>query len=872
MKKHLIAAMLAWFCIATHAIADNTKNYQPEFSTAGFFAVEGTGREVFSMNPAWRFAKGEMPKAEQVDYDDSQWDVVSLPHGIEYLPTEASGCLNYQGVVWYRKHFTPEKRWKGKRCLLHFEAIMGKCRVYVNGQLTKEHYGGYLPVVMDVTDLLLEGKDNVIAVWADNSNDPDYLPGKPQETLDFTYCGGIYRDCWMVTYNPLHITDPNLEQETAGGGLMVYCHDVSTAEAGLTLKLHLRNEGNKDFRGTVKYTLSQKDGTKVASLTKKVNVKKGNATHIEGEILLKEPTLWTPSSPTLYNLNISVLDTKGNVVDGYRQRVGMRSIEFRGAEGFFLNGKHYDRPLLGANRHQDFAIVGNAVANSLHWRDAKKLKDTGLEVIRNAHCPQDPAFLDACDELGLLVLNNTPGWQFWNEDSIFLKRAYDDIRNLVRRDRNRTCQWLWEPLLNETLLPMEFVENAQKIIHEEYPFPSCYCSCDEYVEGSKLFPVVFGHRGDKPDSTKTYFTREWGDNVDDWSSHNSNSRVARNWGERPMQVQAAHYAAYISHFKNLFSKDTQYIGGCLWHSFDHQRGYHPDPFYGGIMDNFRQPKLSYYLFKAERPNEKTDALFETGPIVYIAHEMTPFSDSDVTVYSNCEEVRLTYCSDGKTMIQKRDKNSIYNSSPILKFEGAYNFSADQRKAMNGHGEEVFLKAEGYIDGQLVATHEVRPSRRPEKLLLWMDDEGTGLKADGSDCVVVVAAVADAEGHIKRLNNEYIQLEIEGEGRILGDAAIHANPAPVRWGTAPFLIQSTTKPGKITLRAHLIYEGSQKATSATLEIESKDAAKPMTFSPSEAQLIPYASKTTRLGKASIGISEEGKKALKEVEEQQKFFGE
>ena len=112
--------------------------------------------------------------------------MVSLPDGIETVPTEASGCINYQGEVWYRKHFTPEEEWKGKRQFLHFEAIMGKSKVWINGKLVNEHFGGFLPVISDVTDYLEYGKDNIIAVWADNSNDISYPPGKSQETLVFT--------------------------------------------------------------------------------------------------------------------------------------------------------------------------------------------------------------------------------------------------------------------------------------------------------------------------------------------------------------------------------------------------------------------------------------------------------------------------------------------------------------------------------------------------------------------------------------------------------------------------------------------------------------------------------------------------------------
>ena len=116
--------------------------------------------------------KGSLKGAEQPGFNDKEWNLVSLPDGIEYVPTEASGCVNYQGEVWYRKHFTPEVSWKGKQLFLHFEAIMGKSKVWINGTLVNEPCGGFLPVIANVTEYIKYGEDNVIAVWADNSNDP----------------------------------------------------------------------------------------------------------------------------------------------------------------------------------------------------------------------------------------------------------------------------------------------------------------------------------------------------------------------------------------------------------------------------------------------------------------------------------------------------------------------------------------------------------------------------------------------------------------------------------------------------------------------------------------------------------------------------
>lgn len=884
MKKITFSILFVWLSLSLWAAR------QPEFSTAGFFRLDNSGREVYSMNPAWRFHKGAMEGAETKEFNDKDWTVVSLPDGIEYLPTEASGCINYQGEVWYRKHFTPDAALKGKKLFLHFEAIMGKSKVFVNGKLLTEHFGGYLPVIADVTDVLDWNGDNVIAVWADNSDDPSYPPGKAQDVLDYTYFGGIYRDCWLIAHNNVFITDPNYENEVAGGGLFVAFGKVSDALAEVQLKIHVRNATKNPFSGQVEYMLLQPDGTEVARLSDKIQVKVGRATTVSDRMPVKQPMLWTPSTPTLYNLLVRVLDKEGNVIDGYRRRIGIRSIEFKGKDGFYLNGRPYGKPLIGANRHQDFAVVGNAVANSIHWRDAKKLKDVGMEIIRNAHCPQDPAFMDACDELGLFVIVNTPGWQFWNDAPEFAQRVYSDIRNVVRRDRNHPSVWLWEPILNETWYPADFAKNTRDIVDAEYPYPYCYSGSDSEARGHENFPVYFAHPANMQDAskeidpTKTYFTREWGDNVDDWSSHNSPSRVARNWGEQPMRVQAQHYACPyypVTSYDVLYKQSPQHVGGCLWHSFDHQRGYHPDPFYGGLMDVFRQPKYSYYMFMAQRPAVKNDRNAGSGPMVYIAHEMTPFSGKDVTVYSNCDEVRLTFNKGGKTYTYKKDKNRPGMLSPVITFPDVYDFMVDKAFSRTQKQDDVYLLAEGLIDGKVVATHKVVPARRPEKILLWMDNEGTDLKADGSDFVTVVAAVADKNGNIKRLNNYNIRFSIEGEGRLLGGPGVLANPVPVKWGTAPVLVQSTLKPGKIRITASVLFEGSQMPISGELELESKPSVFPLVYDAADAARIPLGSASAGQNTASKTDAEREVERLrkelntlklKEVERQQSEFGE
>lgn len=877
-----------FFLLSVFFLTAYSQNEKPaQFSTAGFYQTENSPREVFSMNPAWRFFKGDAENAQLYDLNDSLWQVVTLPHGIEILPDEASGNINYQGIVWYRKHFELDEKFSAKKLFLHFEAIMGKSEIWLNGHLLKNNYGGYLPIVIDITDYIYTDKANILAVKADNSDDPSYPPGKPQDMLDFAYFGGIYRDCWLISHPFVYITDPNYADKEASGGLFVSFGKVNDELAEVFLNLHLINDQEKNFNGTAFFELRTPLGNMVAKTSQKLRIAGDSDQKVSSVINLKNPGLWSPEKPNLYHLFVEIKSNKGEIVDGFMQRIGIRSIEFKGRDGFWLNGNPYNQPLIGANRHQEFALVGNAVPNSVHWRDAKKLRDAGLKVIRNAHYPQDPAFMDACDELGLFVIVNTPGWQFWNEEPVFEERIYQNIRDMVRRDRNHPSVLMWEPVLNETWYPEDFAGNTIDMVFKEYPFNYCYTVCDAEARGSEMFPVLYAHpkEGDADralehtDPSKTYFTREWGDNVDDWNSHNSPSRVHRSWGESAMLTQAGHYAkppyTYTS-LNTLYAAGRQHFGGCLWHPFDHNRGYHPDPFYGGIMDAFRQPKTSYQMFRSQQKPE------ESEPMVFIAHEMSPFSLADVQVYSNCEAVRLTIGATGQVVEKQKVITGSGLPYPPYIFRDVYHFMDDKVLAMSNQHNKVYLLAEGFIDGKVVATHKVMPARRPSKLLLWADDENLPLEAGGSDFVTVIAAVADDSGNIKRLNNEEIAFVVEGEGSLVGSGQPGIHPVKVSWGTAPALIRSGLTPGTIKVRASTTTSGTHKPLSAELEITSKRPEIPLIYLKSDTEAENQKKKPTEASvkkeeremqrQMELLQQEINRLKLKEVERQQKEFGE
>ncbi len=882
MKTHSLLFALFVMVLASATGTSRAATDMPHYSVAGFYPLEGSGRIVQSLNPAWRFHRGDVPDGGSERLNDSRWAVVSLPDGIETLPAEASGCVNYQGPVWYRKHFAPGKELRGKRLFVHFEGIMGKSEIWLNGKRLLTHFGGFLPAIVDVTEHIRPEADNLLAVKADNSDDPSYPPGKAQDVLDFCYFGGIYRDCWLIAHNPVYITDPNYENEQAGGGLFVSYNKVSERSADMRLDLHVRNRGDRTFSGRAEYLLKDTTGAVVKRIRQTLTLKAGTAGRISRTVTLKEPHLWSPESPYLYRLEVRLTDGKGRIVDGYARRIGVRSIEFRGIDGFWLNGRPYESKLIGANRHQDFAVVGNALSNNLHWRDAKKLRDAGLKVIRNAHYPQDPAFMDACDELGLFVIVNTPGWQFWNEAPSFAERVYDNIRQMVRRDRNHPCVWLWEPILNETWYPEDFARKVKETVEEEYPYPYSYTACDERARGSQYYTVRFRHpvngnpdeRQAQTDSAVTYFTREWGDHVDDWNSHNSPSRVSRSWGEVPMLVQADHYGAPsypYTCYETLFRTPRQHVGGTLWHSFDHQRGYHPDPFYGGIMDAFRQPKTSYYMFCAQRAPNERNPLAESGPMIYIANALTPFSPHDVTVYSNCDTVRL--------ITSGMQSDTLWSCRPTAKdggmphpaflFKDVFSHEKDKKMSRRGKEAESYLLAEGIQNGRTVASHKVYPARRPVHLRLEADLQGRPLRADGSDIVTVIASVTDHRGTVKRLNNNHIRFWVEGEGELIADEETATNPRRIEWGTAPVLLRSTTRPGLIRVHASVLLPGKHTPTEAVLELTSAAPEYPLLYSAEEEKA---GTQYRRTGERNAGQSAQTSSAerLKEVERQQKDF--
>ncbi|CAF1564990.1 unnamed protein product, partial [Didymodactylos carnosus] len=455
-----------------------------------------SSRQILNFNQAWRFHRIDDPNEKQDNYhlrqfDDLNWELVNIPHTVRLVPYNGSGGTNFQGLCWYRKHFQLETEWKErkKKLFIEFEGLMQVADVWLNDQFLMTHYGGYLPCLIDITDFVQF--DNLIAVRLDNRNQPLVPPGKPQQELDFTYAGGLYRNVHFLVLNRLHITN---ELETKDSGIFVSFQQVSHESATIEINTNVHNEFAQQTEIChLTHELIDSQGQIVVTISSEPLPIKPNATMtFTLEMNVRNPQLWHPEHPYLYTLLTRVFDDSSNfVLDDLSIQIGIRTIQFQ-LDGLYINSEKFFS--FGINHHQDNLYVGNAVCDSEHYRDVMKLRQAGMTSFRS-HYPHARAFMDACDQLGILCIVSTPGWQYFNEDQVFLARCYQNTREMIRLNRNRPSIILWEIALNETSYNEEYARTSYQIAHDEYPLgDKCYASGDArmpYQRTDPIFDVIY---------------------------------------------------------------------------------------------------------------------------------------------------------------------------------------------------------------------------------------------------------------------------------------------------------------------------------------------------------------------------------------------
>lgn len=752
-------------------------------------------RKVLNFNTGWLFYRGDITaEAATVDYNDNCWEGVTLPHTVRLEPKEWDSIPSYQGISWYRRHFTIKKPYNGEKIFLTFDGAMINSDVWLGGNHLMTNHGGYLPFTIDITNEVCIGGDNVIAVRVDSRDDWETPPGKPQKDLDFTYFGGLYRDSHIVMTDNLHITDAVFANKIADGGVFITYPEVSDEKAVIRIQTNVKNEYNVVKNASVEAAIVDEEGHNVVAVGESdiQLIKAGTDFTFVQTLTVTMPKLWSMDHPNLYTIFINLKD-EGHCVDDYQTRIGIRRIEFTADQGFFINNK---RTLLnGVNHHEDYVYIGNAVSDSMLYRDVKKIKDAGFNFIRTGHYPHKQSFMNDCDELGIAVIIPTPGWQYYTQKGEFASRSLQMTRKMVRLYRNHPSVIVWEPVLNETWYPDQFAQDAYDAVHEEYPTDQAYAASDIGAPKGNLFDVVYKEAYSE---TKPLITREWGD-----ASHNVNNgeRSGRKYGEKSLINSSLHRQNSLkgNSWKGDDEEDgywdwaglnaNQRISGyALWSYNDYTRGVSKEIAYSGIVDRDRYPKFNYYWFQSQHSPEILPNNANSGPMVFIANYWLESSSRDIHVYTNTEEIKLYI---NEKLIETRKPQMIeYISHPIITFP-------------NVPWEPGELKAEGMIDGEVATTYTVTTPGKPDHLEIEFDTNGIRyLLADGSDMIMAYVSVRDKYGHLVPTASDSISLHLSGCGILIGngESRVKANPVLAEAGIAPAIIRSTLVPGDIILCA------------------------------------------------------------------------
>ncbi len=398
-------------------------------------AAESNGsRLILAADSGWKFMLGDPNDAEVASFADATWRTVDLPHdwSIEGRPNKdnpsAAGEGFYPaGIGWYRKTFTAPADWRARRVSVEFDGVYKDATVYLNGHKLGTHPYGYTSFTFDLTKDLNWAGPNVLAVRVDNSAQPNSR----------WYSGsGIYRHVRVVVNDPTHV---------AHWGVFVTSPKVSEDSASIAIKTRVANEAAKPSEITVETTLYDHAGQEAGSTKSPLTIAPGKDAEASQTIAVTRPALWSPASPTLYRA-VSRIRRDGKVIDEVVTPFGIRSLSWSAEKGLLLNGKPVK--LTGGSVHHDNGPLGAAAFDRAEERKVELLKAAGHNAVRTAHNPPSPAFLDACDRLGLLVLDEP--FDTWKANKVKFDYGRDfdewwkqDISSMVLRDRNHPSIVIW---------------------------------------------------------------------------------------------------------------------------------------------------------------------------------------------------------------------------------------------------------------------------------------------------------------------------------------------------------------------------------------------------------------------------------------------
>jgi beta-galactosidase len=735
--------------VATSAIGKNLFALAPETATQ-------STRIVIPINRDWRFSPKLPDGFQATAFDDSAFEKVVIPHTNKRLPWHGFDEKSYEFVSAYRRHFKLPPEAKGKHVFVDFEGAMTASTVWINGQKLGEYKGGYTPFSFDLTPHLVWAGDNVLAVALDSSERADIPPFGYE--IDYLTFGGIYREVSLrivpgtfienIFAKPKNVlTRPTLDVDC-------FIQRVESSREPLTVEVSVR-DGNRVLAKGNQRVPASSSATEPTPYT----------VHLEN---LGDIKLWDLERPTLYTVNVRLLRGT-NPIDEDTRTIGFREAQFTD-HGFELNGKVIK--LRGLDRHQTFPFVGQAMPARVQRRDADILrKNLKCNIVRTSHYPQSRHFLDRCDEIGLLVLEEIPGWQHIGDEA-WKALSVDNVRRMIRRDWNHASIILWGVRINESKDDHDFYTKTNAVAHSLDP--TRQTGGIRYFQESEFLEDVFTMNDFgfplKPPNHPRYLNTEF-------VGHTYPTKTIDNV-ERLREHTLRH-----ARIHNQLASNPQYAGGIGWCAFDYNThgnfGSGDRICYHGVTDIFREPKPAAGFYKSQCDPAEEIVL---EPAFHWARGDESVGFNRAVVCSNCDHLKV-YIDDKLVAEADPDRKEFAH----LKYAP---FSVEMGELFHKWGD---LRIEGYIQGKQVITRNMSGKGVDEKFVLVPDD--TKLIADGADSTRVVFRVTDEFGNIQPFADASLKLDLEGPGEIIGD-----NPFALVGGTGAVWIRAQEQPGRVSLSA------------------------------------------------------------------------
>lgn len=691
------------------------------------------------------------------DFDDSKFERVVIPHANTRLSWHSFDDKDYEFVSVYRRHFKVPPGTQGRHVFIDFEGVMTASTVWLNGIRVGEYKGGYTPFSFNLTPHLDFDSNNVLAVEVDSTERADIPPFGHQ--IDYLTFGGIYREVALRIVPSTFIENIFAKPEdvlTANPSVEVECflQHLEPSREMLTLEVTLRDGGRILAAGT----------RRVAPAT----ATSGPEPHTVRLEKLGPIILWDLTRPKLYSVHVRLLDGS-SLVDEDARTVGFRQAKFT-EHGFELNEKVVK--LRGLDRHQTFPFVGQAMPGRVQRRDAQILR-TNLKcnIVRTSHYPQSRHFLDACDELGLLVLEEIPGWQHIGDEA-WKDISVDNVCRMIRRDWNHPSVILWGVRINESRDDHDFYTRTNALAHQLDPtrqtggirnFFQSELLEDVFTMNDFDFPL-------KPPNHPLYLNTEFVGHTYPTKSFDNTERLT----EHTLRHARVH---------NQLASNPLYAGGLGWCAFDYNT--HADfgsgdrICYHGVADMFREPKPAAGFYKSQCEPEEEIVL---EPAFRWARGDESIGFNTAVVCSNCDH--LKFYIDNELIAEADPERSEFAN---LRHPP---FVVHLQPFPNAWGD---LRIEGYLQGKQAIVKHYSGKGIDQQFLVLPDD--ASLIADGADTTRVVLRVTDEFGVIRSLANDAIQLEVEGPAEIIGD-----NPFTLVGGTGAVWLRAKEQAGKVRLTA------------------------------------------------------------------------